>query len=284
MSRIRWWGFGWEVIVIFLTLANPNGIANGRCNAGTPGSPFGQFAWCNADLFWNAVNTLVQNNRIKLPPLGTAFDGLTCPSLRDFFIVDMDPDDGVQTLYLVTTQNQVIQKTAKNMQNFNIQATLANDGDNRLITEFVNPAIGCKTMLLPNAADPGTTAPALPLNVLQAMMFQTQPMALTPNNDPMITVNNQPDLAKLNLYRMGVNQPQANVLGGDNDPATYCRNYANVATTRFRSLSVNLKAFGSPAPGFANLFAFMINRAMTTYMNLNCQALTGVPDPFAAIQ
>jgi len=268
----------------FLTLTNPNGIANGRCVTGPAGSPFGQFAWCNADQFWVAVNNLLLKGLIALPQPGVAFDGLPCPTLRDFFIIDMDPDDGVQTLYLLTTQNQVIQATTANKNNFNIQSTLANDGDNRLITEFVNPAIGCKTLVLPNAADPGKTAPAIAINILQAMMFQTAPVALTPNNDPMITTNGQPDLVKLNLYRMGVNQPQAQAFGGDNDPATFCRNYGTVAVARFKSLSTFLKAFASPAPGSPNLFAFMITRAMTTYMNLNCQALTGVLDPFAAIQ
>jgi len=268
----------------FLTLTNPTGIANGNCQTGPAGSPFGQFAWCNADKFWAAVNNLVQLGRIQLPALGNAFDGLPCPTTRDFFIIDMDPDDGVQALYLVTAQNQVIQKTNANANNFNIQATLANDGDNRLITEFVNPAIGCRTLTLPNMADPGTMTQALPLNVLQAMMFQPQPQALTPNNDPMVMTNNLPDLMKLNAYRLGVNQPQAAFLGGDNDPATFCRNYANLAVTRFKSLATNLKAFPAPAPGFASLFAFMINRATTTYTNLNCLALTGIQNPFTAIQ
>jgi hypothetical protein len=268
----------------FLTLANSVGITNGRCITGPNGSPFGQFAWCNADQFWITVNSLVAKGIIQLPGLGTAFDGLPCPTLRDFFIVDMDPDDGVQALYLLTTQNQVIQKTTANMKNFAIASTLANDGDNRLISVFVNPAIGCQTLVLPNAADPGTFAPALPMNILHAMFFQQAPVSLTPNNDPMTTTNALPDLNKLNLYRLGVNQPQAQVLGAaDNDPILFCRNYAAVAAQRFVSLNANLKAFASPAPGFANLFAFMKNRAMTTYLNLNCLQLTGLPDPFAAI-
>jgi len=185
----------------------------------------------------------------------------------------MDPDDGVQAIYLLTTQNQVIQKTAKNMANFAIQSQLANDGDNRLITLFVNPAIGCQTLVLPNAADPGTFTQALPMNVLQAQFFQAAPVVLLPNNDPMITTNGQPDLQKLNLYRLGVNQPPATVLNAaDNNPAMFCTNYANIAVTRFNSLNARLKAFASPAPGFANLFAFMKNRAMTTYAALNCHA------------
>jgi hypothetical protein len=267
----------------FLTLTNANGIANGNCVTGPNGSPFGQFAWCNAPNFWNAVNTLLGKGLIALPQMGQAFDGQTCPTLRDFFIVDMDPDDGVQATYLVTQQNQVIQATTANKNNFQIMQTIANDGDNRLITEFVNPAIGCRTLALPNAADPGKTEPAVPMNILQAMLFQQPPVALTPNNDPMVQTNKQLDLTKLNLYRMGVNQPQAQLAGGDNDPATFCRNYGTIALNRFKSLVNNLKAFASPAPANPNLYAFMIQRASTTWMNLNCQGLTGIADPFAAI-
>jgi len=268
----------------FLTLSNPTGIANGRCVTGPAGSPFGQFGWCNADNFWAAVNNLIAASKIQLPPLGTAFDGLPCPTLRDFFVVDMDPDDGVTATYLVTAQNQVIQNTHANAANFNIQTTLANDGDNRLISVFVNPAIGCTTLVLPNAADPGFFQPSLPINVLHALLYQQVPLALTPNNDPMVLTNGNPDLMKLNLYRMGVNQPQTNIFGGDNDPAAYCRNYATIAAARFKSLSNNLKTVASPAPGFANLFAFMVNRATNTFMALNCQALTGMMNPFTGMQ
>jgi len=267
-----------------LTLTNNVGIANGHCVTGPQGSPFGQFGWCNADTFWRTATNLVQAGLIVLPPLGTAADGQPCPTLRDFFIIDMDPDDGVQSLYLVTAQNQVVQKTTANMKNFQIQTMLANDGDNRLITELVNPAIGCQTLQLPNAADPGTFAPALPMNVLQSIMYQKAPVSLNPNNDPMTTTNNLPDMLKLNLYRFGVNQPPATVLGAaDNDPVIFCKNYGTVAVPRFISLGPNLKSRPSPAPGFASLFAFMKNRAMTTWLNLNCQALTGIADPFAAL-
>jgi len=267
----------------FLTLANSVGITNGRCVTGPIGSPFGQFGWCNADVFWQSITTLIQQDVLILPPLGNALDGLPCPTLRDFFIVDMDPDDGVQTTYLLTANNQVIQNTVLNKNNFNIASTLANDGDNRLITEFVNPAIGCKTLLIPNAADPPNSAPGLPMNIMQAMFYQKAPVALTPNNDPMITTNNLPDLTKLNLYRMGVNQPQAVILGGDNDPVAYCNNYATIAVPRYKSLVTFLKASPSPAAGNPNLFSFMITRSSTTYKNLNCAGLTGVNDPFLAL-
>jgi hypothetical protein len=269
----------------FLTLSNDMGVAAGRCVTGPQGSPFGQFGWCNADRFWMTVNSLIQQGKITVPPLGNAADNLPCPTLRDFFIIDMDPDDGVQTLYDVTFGGQVVQKTQFNMNNFGIQSTLANDGDNRLLTKFVNPAIGCNTLMLPDAADPGNMRPSDVMNIIQAILVQGTPIALTPNTDPMVMTNNMPDLLKLNLYRLGVNQPQSAILGGDNDPAAFCRSYAAIAPKRFTGLKNHLMGFMSPAPSAANLFNFMINRAMQTYgpNGLNCQVLTGVADPFAGL-
>lgn len=264
----------------FLTLSNDMGVANGRCVSGPQGSPFGQFAWCNADKFWEAANVLIQQGKIVVPPLTKASDGQNCPTLRDFFIIDMDPDDGVQTLYLVTTLNHVIQKTQNNMKEFQIKSTLANDGDNRLLTKFVNPAIGCPTLMLPDAADPGMNRPSDVMNIIQAMVLQAPPISLTPNNDPMVTTNAQPDLLKLNLYRLGVDQPQAAVFGGDNDPAGFCRSYAMIAVPRFTSLKAKLLLFASPAPTSPTLFDFMKARAISTWTNLNCQGLTGMADPF----
>jgi hypothetical protein len=271
--------------VNFLTLSNDNGVAAGRCVTGPQGSPFGQFAWCNADRFWMTVNSLIQQGKITVPPLGVASDNLPCPTLRDFFVVDMDPDDGVQTLYDVTFGGQVIQKTQFNMNNFGIQTELANDGDNRLLTKFINPAIGCNTLMLPDAADPGMNRPSDVMNIIQAILLQGAPIALIPNNDPMVLTMGQPDLLKLNLYRLGVNQPQAAVFGGDNDPAAFCRNYMNIAVPRFNSLKTKLQNFMSPAPSAANLFDFMINRASTTWgnMGINCVGFIGVDDPFKAL-
>jgi len=78
-------------------------------------------------------------------------------------------------------------------------------------------------------------------------------------------------------------KPQASVFGGDNDPAAFCRNYANIAVARFKSLTTQLKNFGSPAAGFNTLFDFMKARAMNTWAAINCQGLIGLPDPFADI-
>jgi len=267
----------------YLTLTNDLGISNGRCNTGPQGSPFGQSGWCNADRFWMTVNLLIQRGNITVPQLGKAADGLPCPTLRDFFIVDMSPEDGVTTSYLVTNLNQVIQNTQNNQKMFSIKSELTNVGNNRLLTDFVNPAIGCDTILIPDGADPGVKRSSIVMNVIQAMLRQGTPIALVPFNDPIVLTNGQPDLMKMNLYRAGVDEPQAGAFGGDNDPTTYCTNYANIAIPRFKSLGTVLKNSKPPTPGFNTLFDFMRNRSMTTWDRLTCQQLTGQINPFSAL-
>ena len=63
--------------------------------------------------------------------------------------------------------------------------------------------------MAPNLANPGQMATALPLNELQAAAHQAAPVALVPTNDPMVLNNNNVDLNKVNLYRIGVDQPVA---------------------------------------------------------------------------
>jgi len=158
---------------------------------------------------------------------------------------------------------------------------IANDGDHHLINAFVQPTLGCQGWLVPDMADPGVKRTALPMNVLQAVLYQPMPVEGLPNTDPMTTTNNAPDMIKLNMYKKGIYQPQiANLI--ESDPAAFCRNYANITAPRLRLLSANLKNGQSPN-GVGTLFDFMKARCIATYAALNCQGLTGVPDPFMAI-
>jgi hypothetical protein len=263
-----------------LVLSNTVGITNGNCFSGTPNSPFGQFAFCNVQNFWKAMEMVRAQGLLAVPPIGIAPDGAPCPTVRDFFVVDMDPDDGVPTTYLITANGNPIQKTLNNMK-LNIQAEIANDGDHHLVSGFVSPSTGCQQWLVQDLADPGVKRNALPMNELQALYYQPMPVEALPNTDPMTTTNNAPDIVKLNLYRKAVYQPQINNLV-EADPAVFCRSYANITVPRLRSLSTMLKNTVSPMAG-TNLFDFMKTRCSATYAALNCVGLTGVQDPFVGI-
>src|SRR4051794_39950022 len=89
-----WFGFNGDT----LRLAGPGA---GSCVNGLPGSPFGQFAYCNAPAFFKAANgdSTFQG---KIPALGTSpKDGRPCPTSRDFSVVDQDQSDNLATAYRV---------------------------------------------------------------------------------------------------------------------------------------------------------------------------------------
>ena len=216
-----WFGFNGNN----LTLRGTQGsLREGSCVNGLPGSIFGQVSYCNAPTFFQAAHAAIKAGQLVLPPLSKAKDGLTCPTVRDFAVVDQDQSDNVTTTYLVTGNGQTAQMTAKNMNAMQQQqvSTQANGSDNRLLAVALDGALGCTPLMAPDLADPGQMVPALPLNELQAAADQTAPIALVPSGDPMVLVNNNPNLDKINAYRAGVDQPAAvpaDALGGVHGPA-----------------------------------------------------------------
>src|SRR5205085_1020477 len=89
-----WFGFNGNN----LTLQGMDGsLQQGNCVNGSDGSIFGQFAYCNAPAFFQAANTAMAAGKINPNPakaaLGMGKDGLTCPSVRDFGVVDQDQSD-----------------------------------------------------------------------------------------------------------------------------------------------------------------------------------------------
>src|SRR5437879_12244251 len=80
--------------------------------------------------------------------------------------------------------------------------------DNRLVDVALDGNLGCTPWKAPDLADPGQMVPALALNELQARAHQKSPVALVPAGDPMVLNNGTIDLAKVNAYRRGVDQPQ----------------------------------------------------------------------------
>src|SRR5579864_3155130 len=192
-----------------LTLQESNGsLRQGQCVNESNGSIFGQFAYCNAPAFFQAANQAIQAGKLVPPQLGMALDGQPCPTTRDFSIVDQDPSDKVTATYLVTASGQTAQDTQANTAALGAQVIQVqkNGSDERLLT-LVDAALGCTPWMAPDLANPGHLVTALPLNELQAAVSQGLPVALVPNADPMVLVNNQPNLAKLNAYRAGVDQP-----------------------------------------------------------------------------
>ena len=247
----------------------------GRCVNGADRTIFGQFAYCNAPAFFDSANRAIQEGKLVPPALGKGKDGLVCPTVRDFSVIDMDQSDNVTTTYLITHNGQTAQMTATNTAKLQNSILQTNGSDNRLLDVALDGALGCTPWMEPDLADPGHTVSALPLNELQAAAHQAAPMALVPNHDPMVTVNNDTNLDKLNAYRAGVDQPVIQDTNLSNTK-TYCMNYVNIAPQRILFDSLLTKKQASPDAGAANtLFTFLAQRFNATWGpdGLNCQGL-----------
>jgi hypothetical protein len=258
-------------------------LRTAQCVDGVGGSVFGQVAYCNAVAFFNAANRSIADKKLTPPPLGTAGDGLTCPSVRDFSLVDQDPSDNVTTSYLVTQDGRLAQDTSANATTLTGSAAIGNGSDNRLLAIALDSAIGCAPWEAPDLADPGHMATAQPLNELQAAMYQEAPVALVPSKDPMTMVNGRPSLAKQNLYRAGVDQPrEPSVASAAADERDFCRNILQIAPDRIETDRAWTITAASPDPATANnLFTFLAARLSFTVGpdGLNCTGLLQVTNP-----
>ncbi|MGZ6355676.1 MAG: hypothetical protein ACXWOX_13945 [Ktedonobacteraceae bacterium] len=273
-----WFGFNGNNLTLQGT---NNSLQTGNCVNGIAGSNFGQFAYCNAPAFFQAANQALQAGKLIPPPVGTARDGLPCPTVRDFSIVDQDQSDNVTTTYLVNGNGQTAQMTAANLAALQNAQPQVNASDNRLLDVGIDAALGCTPWMAPDLADPGQLATALPLNELQAAAHQAVPVALVPNRDPMVLVNNERNLDKVNAYRIGVDQPTVQNLDAA-DTFLYCANLFAIAPQRILLDAAQTQIRPSPDPAVANsLFTFLAQRFVFTYEanGLNCMKALGQPDP-----
>lgn len=272
------WGGGNDTVTRLrhLPRGNLTMVNGGSCVNGTP-TPFGQVFFCNAAQFFQAVNKA----GVMTPNLGTGRDGQPCPSVRDFSVVDQDQSDNVTTTYLVNQAGQTAQNTAANRTKLMGAATIVNPSDNALLDKFIDPALGCTPAMSPDLADAGAMTPNQPLNELQAAAHQGLPRALVPAGDPMVLVNNTPNMMKLNLYRMGVDQPQVANLNMAST-TDYCKSIQNTAPNRLLMDKNFFVKATSPVPTVANsLFTFLAQRLQATFSNngLNCTGLLNAPNP-----
>jgi len=271
-----WFGFNGNVLTL-----EGNGVQDGSCVNGTDGSPFGQFAYCNAPALFSAAQTAITQGKLKVPPIGTGADKQPCPTTRDFGIVDQDQSDNVTTTYLVLADGRTAQNTQAATKQLRGKAptVLANGSDNLLVDHFVDPALGCTPFTAPDLANNGFAATALGLNELQAAADQAAPVAYVPLNDPMVLNNDgsQND-QKTDLYRAGVDQPPLAQVPGS--AAQYCTSLRTLGVTRTKLDRTLTDTTVSPDTGAAsNLFTFLAMRLQQSYVNLGCRNLLGMRNP-----
>jgi hypothetical protein len=273
-----WFGFNGDNLV--QQGASADVLESGRCVNGMPDNVFGQFSYCNAPAFFKAAHRAIRRGQLSVPDLGVAADGLRCPSVRDFFVVDQDQSDNLPVTYLISQDGSLAQNTAANAQALPGARTLGNPSDNGLVDRFLDPALGCAPWKAADLADPGAQVPALALNELQARLHQRFPSARIPAGDPMVLDSDgSMNFDKLNAYRRGVDQAEVRY-HWQADTARYCRHMLRIAPARLLLDQNRLLASPSPAPDEANsLFTFMAQRFAGSYDILGCANLTHLPDP-----
>ena len=252
---------------------------------------FGQFAYCNAITFYEAVNQAIKSgNQFHPPfsPLGKAIDGHDCPTTRSFFIVDQDPSDNLVATYLLDPiTNKVFQDTPNNRLQYPNAIILKNGSDNRLLT-VLNTALGCISYSIPSLTDPTGLykVPSLATNEIHASLFQSNPVALIPKSDPMtrvLTANGPiPSLVKINSYRKGVNQPQITDI--NQASTSYFCVHMLEQLPRLQNNKALFTTQLSPDMAAANsLFTFLANRFSQSYFNLKCDAILDLLNPVTLV-
>ncbi|HET9656265.1 MAG TPA: hypothetical protein VFP72_12990, partial [Kineosporiaceae bacterium] len=281
-----WFGFNGNNLTL-AGAAGTNALAQGNCVNGLPASIFGQFGYCNAPAFFQVANAAIAANTLQVPAVGTARDGLPCPTVRDFSVVDQDQSDNVDSHYLTDAQGRTglanaATRAALQQLGQNNVVDLFNGSDNRLLDFFINPALGCTAWSRPNGAMDGMASFSLPLNELQAAANQQAPVALVPLNDPMVLNNNNASPRKDNLFRRGVTQPLIGQGADNGNGTTYCRNLftSPMGIQRvFRDQNIFVNG-ASPDPAAAvNLFAFLAMRGQASFTNLGCGDLLRMANP-----
>ena len=270
-----WIGFNGTNLT--LTSANPSNLSDARCVNGLPGSIFTQVSYCNAPAFFKLANNAAINGTLKVPALATARDGQTCPTVRNFSIVDQDQSDNVSTMYLVTSRGRIAQRTKANLAALQGATTIINPGDNSLLDYFVLPALGCKPWLMPSLDDPGQMVPSQAVNELQAHLLQLTPVARIPGGDPMVQFAGHSDLSKDNLYRAGMDMPAANYQTFRTSP--YCRQMLRALPKMVldQKLETNFRPIAPAAA--SNTFTFLAQRFVASWELLNCQSLINITPP-----
>ena len=253
--------------------ATPDALRQGNCVNGLPGSIFGQVSFCNGIGFFHAAFRAEREGRLRVPANGVSpKTGQACPTTRNFNLVNQDPSDNVTSTYLLTANGQTAQFNAANKGALAGATPINNGSDNELLDAFLDPTIGCTPFEAPDLSQDGAPGTSQALDELSAARNQGQPVALVPENDEMVLVNNTFSVQKTDLYRAEVGQPLVSPFTAASSPAMYCQNMVNIQTAFLASNQALLATGTSPVLAVGNnLLTFMANRLNMSFTNLNCQ-------------
>ncbi len=273
--------FGFNGTTLSQVGATPEALRQGNCVDGLNGSVFGQVSFCNGIEFFQAAARAEAEGRLTIPATGTSpVTGQPCLTTRSFDVVDQDPSDNVTTAYLLTATGQTAQLNAANTAALPGATQIVNGSDNKLLTAFLDPTLGCTPYQVPDLSQDGTLGTSQALNELAAAKNQAAPVALVPENDEMVLVNNAFSIQKTDLYRAEIGQPMVSPANdASSSPASFCQDMVNIQTPFLSANQSVLATGGSPVPAVGdNLLTFLANRLSMSFANLSCQTY-GLTDP-----
>jgi hypothetical protein len=254
--------------------ATSTALAAGKCVNGTAGSIFGQVSMCNGTAFFASTFKTERAGKTVVPALGTSpKTGQACLTTRSFDVVDQDPSDNVTTTYLLTANGETAQFNAANTAALAGATQIVNGSDNKLLDAFLDPTIGCTPFMAPDLSMGGTPGTSQALDELSAAAGQQAPIALVPENDEMVLVNNAFNIGKTDLYRRELGQTKVEAANNTtSSPANFCQNMVNIQTPFLANNQALLATDTSPVPAVGNnLLTFLANRLNMSFTNLNCQ-------------
>ena len=127
-----WFGANSESITL-------TGDIKGCVNGLSSTDIFGQFAYCNAPEFFQAVQAARRAGKVTIPRLGMDVNGNPCPTTRYFGIIDQDQSDNVLTTYLQTKGGRFAQATRANRNRLKNSTEISNGSDNALVASILDP-------------------------------------------------------------------------------------------------------------------------------------------------
>jgi hypothetical protein len=266
--------FGFNGTYLTQVGATHRALQQGHCVNGLRQSIFGQVSFCNGRRFFRAAFKAERAGQLVVPSAGISpKTGQACPTTRSFDVVDQDPSDNVTTAYLLASTGQTAPFSAANAARLAGATKINNGSDNELLNAYLDPVLGCAPFEEPDLSQGGTPGTSQALDELAAAKSQQAPIALVPENDEMVLVNNGFSARKTNLYRSNVGQDPIsaanNVASG---PASFCRNMVNIQTPFLNTSQALLATDASPVPAVGNnLFTFLANRLSMSFANLGCQ-------------
>lgn len=235
------------------------------------------FAHCNAKVFFKTVNTLISSNKLMFPVLEPR-----CLTTRSFPFLYQYNELGITSKYIISNKYRFLNNTPSQIEMFDITKIVDNYSNSKLLNDFLNIALKCVSLKGIDIIDMTTRKGSLALNEIQASIQQNT--AFIPSGHPSVLVNGEPNLEKLNNYRIGFNQPTLSILESE-DTKEYCDNI-HIETGLYLFTNYNsLDNFISPDMNISiNLIDYMAGRFVYTWNLLNCSVLTNKDIPFSVMK